>query len=181
MRRERQMRQVAPAGHSLIRAELGRRKAKHPFSDREFETKNRAFEAIRTMRSDGVSLHHAAKDAGTTPATVHRYLPAALRRLKNGHWLATKSDRYVRHVNLPGLHGPVRVRVHGSEEARFASSYLASIARWEKTGDVAELAPFHGKKVGGFELVTSARSLRTLDDAGLLQLDTLYAALKDTA
>jgi hypothetical protein len=138
-----------------------------PFSDRAFEAKKRAFEAI------------ASDEAGTTPETVHKYLPAALRRSKIRRWIATKSDRYVRLLSLPGAHGPVIVRACGSEEARLASNYLASLTRWARTERASELAPFHGKKIGDFELITAARTLLPLRDAGLLQLDTLYAALKD--
>jgi hypothetical protein len=150
-------------------------------TDRSFEAKKRAFQAVNTMRRDGVSLPDAARGQGTTPATIKRYLPAALRKSKAGRWVATKSDRYVRILSLPGPHGPVTVRGHGSEEARFASAYLASLARWGRTEKSYELSPFHGKKIGDFELITAPRTLRALRDAGLLQLDSLYAALKDIA
>ena len=40
--------------------------------------------------------------------------------------------------------------------------------------------PFMERRVGDFQLITASRTLRALEDAGLLQLDTLYAALKDT-
>jgi hypothetical protein len=151
-----------------------------PFSDRVFEATKRAFDAIARMLRKGLSLSAASDEAGTTPETVHKYLPAALRRSKTGRWVATKSDRYVRLLSLPGAHGPVTVRARGSDEARFASNYLGSVKRWLKTRKSYELAPFHGKKVGDFQLITASRILQALDDAGLLQLDSLYAALKDT-
>jgi hypothetical protein len=99
--------------------------------------------------------------------------------LKSGGWAFTKSDPYTRFLALPGPHGPVTVRAHGSEEARFASAYLASVARWARTEKSYELNSFRGKRIGGFELVTAPRTLRALRDAGLLQIDSLYAALKD--
>jgi hypothetical protein len=132
------------------------------------------------MRRDGLSPQDAAREEGTTLKTVRKYLPAALRRFKAGRWVVTKSDRYVRLLSLPGPHGPVTVRAHGSEEAQFASAYLASLTRWGRTEKSYELSPFHGKKIGDFELITAPRTLRALRDAGLLQLDSLYAALKDT-
>jgi hypothetical protein len=152
----------------------------HPASDKSFEAKSRAFHVVARMRHDGVSLVQAAREEGSTPATVKKYLPATLRRSKTGRWVVTKTDRYVRILSLPGPHGPVTVRARGSEEARFASAYLASLTRWQRTEKSYELAPFHGKKIGGFELITAPRTLRALRDAGLLQLDSLYAALKDT-
>jgi lambda repressor-like predicted transcriptional regulator len=150
-----------------------------PMSDRHYEATIRAFRAISRMRHDGLSLLQAAREEGTTPATVRNRLPATL-RFKKGRWVVTKSDRYVRLLSLPGPHGPVTVRARGSEEARFASAYLASIARWARTEKPYELAPFHGKNIGDFELITASRTLRALSDAGLLQLDSLYTALKET-
>src|SRR5206468_1654695 len=82
--------------------------------DRSFEARNRAFHALSRMRRDNVSLWEAAGVEQTTPDTVQKYLPAALRRSKSGQWHATKSDKYVRYLTLPGPHGPVRVRAHGS-------------------------------------------------------------------
>jgi hypothetical protein len=153
---------------------------KSKISDRSFEAKNRAFHVIARMRHDGLSLRDAAREENTTAATVRKLLPAALRRSKSGRWVATKSDRYVRLLSLPGPRGSVMVRVRSSKEAQFASVYLASVSRWQRTEKAYELAPFHGKKIGGFTLVTASRTLRALRDTGLLQLDSLYASVKGT-
>jgi hypothetical protein len=82
---------------------------KSKISDRSFEAKNRAFHVIARMRHDGLSLREAAREENTTPATVKKLLPAALRRSKSG-WITTKSDRYIRSLSLPGPHGPVMVQ-----------------------------------------------------------------------
>jgi len=156
------------------------RRVAEPTSDRAFEAKNRAFHAVTRMRRDGLSPRDAAREEGTTLATIRKYIRATLRRSKAGRWSVTKSDRYVRILSLPGAHGPVTVRARGSKEAQFASAYLASLTRWQRSEKPYELAPFHGKKIGDFELMTAPRTLRALRDAGLLQLDSLYAALKDT-
>src|ERR1700689_5362970 len=87
-------------------------------SDRSFEAKRRAFHTIARMRHDGLSIEAASREEGTTPATVRKYLPAALRRSKAGRWVATKSDRYIRLLSLPGAHGPVMVRARGSKDAQ---------------------------------------------------------------
>jgi lambda repressor-like predicted transcriptional regulator len=153
---------------------------KSKISDRSFAAKNRAFHVIARMRHDGVSLRDAAREENTTPATVKKLLPAALRRYKSAQWIATKSDRYVRPLSLPGPHGPVMVQARGSKEAQLASAYLASLSRWRRSEKAYELAPFHGKKIGGFTLVTASRTLRALRDTGMLQLDSLYASVKGT-
>lgn len=72
-------------------------------------------------------------------------------------------------------------RARGSEQAQLASHYLSSVGRWSRTGKAYELIPFEGKKVGNFELITSPQVLRPLLDAGLLQLDSLYAAVRDVS
>jgi hypothetical protein len=151
-----------------------------PASDRAFEAKQRTFRAVARMRHDGLSPSRAAQEEGTTLPTIKKYLPATLRKSRTGRWVVTKSDRYIRLLSLPGPHGPVIVRARGSKEAQFASAYLASVKRWTKTRKSYELAPFHGRKIGGFQLITASRTLTALDDAGLLQLDSLYAALKET-
>jgi hypothetical protein len=152
---------------------------KGPISDRVYEAKKRAFHTIARMRHDGLSIEAASREEGTTPATVRKYLPAALRRSKAGRWVATKSDGYNRPIRLPDVHGPAFVQARGFKEAQFASAYLASLNRWARTGKAYELAPFHGKKIGNFELITASRTLKALGDAGLLQIDSLYASLKD--
>jgi hypothetical protein len=157
-----------------------KRESLNKMSDREFEMRNRALRTLSRMRRGKLSLGAAAREEGTTPATVKRLLPKSLRRSKSGRWLATKDDHYVRVLRLPGAHGPVTVFARSYSEAQLASAYLASLNRWARTEKPYELASFHGKRVGGFELITAARVLRPLRDAGLLQLDSLYSAVKDT-
>ncbi len=129
---------------------------------------------------NGGSLNAASREEGTTPSTVKKYLPKALFRSKSGKWTARKNDPYVRVLRLPGPHGPVTVFARGYREAQLASFYLVSLTRWARTEKAYELASFHGKSIGGYELVTATRTLQALRDAGLLQLDNLYASLKDT-
>ena|SRR6266567_7185613 len=148
-------------------------------SDKEFEARTRASHALSRMRRDHLSLNDAAEEEGTTPTKIKKYFPKALRRKKPGVWVATKNDRYVRAVRLPGVHGPVTVFAKSYSEAQLASAYLASLNRWARSEKAYELASFHGKKIGGFELITAARVLRPLRDAGLLQLDSLYASVKE--
>jgi hypothetical protein len=78
-----------------------------PSSDRAFESKKRAFDAVAKMRRHNVSPDVASRQAGTTLVTVKKYLPTTLRKTRTGRWVVTKSDRYVRFLSLPGPHGPV--------------------------------------------------------------------------
>ena len=45
---------------------------------RDRQARSRALNAVAKMRSSGMSLTEAARYAGTTPATVHRYAEPAL-------------------------------------------------------------------------------------------------------
>jgi hypothetical protein len=110
----RRSKQPRAKNDTSITVNISRPHGDNPSSDRSFEAKKRAFDAVARMRHDGLSLDAASREAGTTPATVRHYLPAALRQSKTGRWVATKSDRYVRVLSLPGAHGPVTVRARGS-------------------------------------------------------------------
>lgn len=139
------------------------------------------------MRREGISLDAAATAEGTTPETTRKYLRQALRQDESGRWHATKTDDYIRYLLLFNRNGLTPVRTRSSEEAKLASAYVQSVGRWLKTEKPYELAFFHGKKLGvtsegkPSELVTASSALRALRDAGLLQLDLLYASLKDVA
>ena len=167
------------AKHKSITINISRDRDKEQPFDRIFEAIVRSFHALARMH-DGLSLEAACHEEGTTPLTVKKHLPKALRRSKTGKWIAKKNDPYVRALKLPGPHGPVTVFARGYPEAKLASNYLASLTRWARHEKAYELAPFHGKSVGGYELLTASRTLRALRDAGLLQLDSLYASLKET-
>ena len=162
------------------RSSRNHRTKTYAISDRTFEAKRKAFDVIAKMRGDNkLSLVNAARDVKTSPATVRKYLPAALHKSRTGKWIATKSDRYTRSISLPGLHGDVVVKARGWKEAQLASEYLTALKRWSLLPKYFNLAEFHGKKIGGYELITAPRTLRALDEAGLLQLDSLYVAVKD--
>jgi hypothetical protein len=150
-----------------------------PKTDKQFQAKEKAFDVVAAARrNSGKSLGAIARETGTTVKTVRKYLPAALRKSRSGKWVVSKSDRYVRHVSLPGQYGHETVKAHGSKQAQLASAYWAAIGRWTASRNPAELAPFHGKKVGSFEFITDPRTLNALRDSGLLQLDSLYAGAK---
>ena len=52
-------------------------------SDRAFEAKKRAFDAVAKMRHDKVSPDAASRPAGTTLATVRKYLPCHVAQDQN--------------------------------------------------------------------------------------------------
>ena len=101
----------------------------------------------------------AAKDNGTTARTMRRYVGSGLAQDRPGRRIrATKSDRLVRYLQIPGPEGPKNVTARGSKEASEFASYKAAINRLLR-GDRHAMAPWHGKKIGGVELITDTKTL----------------------
>jgi len=117
------------------------------------------------MRRDPkLSLTHAAKLEGIKPATVKRYVPGALKQ-SHGKFRVTKGDRYSATLHVPGAQGEsVEVKTRSSKEREALSQYLRDLGRYLR-GKRDALAPWHGKKIAGVELVTDRRTLESIEPA----------------
>jgi len=145
---------------------MARRNA-NPRSERKIEARNRALHALADMRH-GASISRAARDRGVTVRAMKRYVGSALSQNRPGARIrATKSDRLVRYLQIPGLYGPIEITAHGSKEASDIASYKAAVSRF-LAGHRNALAPWHGKKIAGVELITAERTLKGLAQRELL-------------
>lgn len=136
-------------------------------SERSFAARDRALHALADMRH-GASPQQAARNNGVTVRTIKKYVGAALiQKRPGGRLRATKSDRLVRYVQIPGLHGPKEIPARGKPRASEASKYDAAVNRYLR-GDLKALAPWRGKKIGGVELVTDGPTLKSLAQHDLL-------------
>jgi len=143
------------------------------------QARDRALHALADMRH-GFSISHAARENGVTPRTIKRYAGSALVQDRPGARIrATKSDRLVRYLQIPGPHGPIEVTVRGSKEASEAARYKAAVNRYLR-GDRNALADWHGKKIAGVPVITAGRTVVDLADKGLLPY-TLYRSLSGGA
>ncbi len=116
----------------------------------------------------GATLSQAARDNGVTPRTVKRYVGTALMQDRRGGRIrATKSDRLVRYLVIPGPNGPMEITVRGSHTASEFARYKAAVNRFLR-GDADALAAWHGKKIADIEVITAGRTLKGLADKGLL-------------
>jgi hypothetical protein len=107
----------------------------------------------------GVSLSRAARENGVTVRTVQRYVGRALVQDRPGGRIrATKSDRLVRYLQIPGPDGPKDVTVRGSKAASEFANYKAAINRLLR-GDRQALARWHGKTIQGIPLITDTKTL----------------------
>jgi|SRR5271166_450320 len=148
-------------------------------SERSFAARERSIRALWDMRH-GASPAQAARDNSVTTRTIKKYVGGALLQDRPGGRIrATKSDRLVRYVQIPGPSGPIEIRVRGSKQATDAAKYDAAVNRFLR-GDLKALAPWHGRKIGGVELITAGPAIKGLAQEELLP-HSLYRALSGGA
>jgi hypothetical protein len=107
----------------------------------------------------GDSLFKAARENGLTIRTVKRYVGSELIQDRPGGRIrATKSDRLVRPLQIPGPDGPRDIEVRGSKAAARAAKYKASINRLLR-GDRNAMSEWQGKKIARIALITDPKVL----------------------
>jgi hypothetical protein len=142
---------------------------------RSLAARNRALHALADIRR-GSSSSQAARDNGVSLRTMKRYVGSALFQHRPGARIrATKSDRLVRYVQIPGQYGPIEIQVRGSKQASDAARFNAAVSRYLR-GDLSALTPWHGRRIGGVELITAGPALKGLAQKELLP-HSLYRAL----
>jgi hypothetical protein len=120
--------------------------------------RERALRALAAIRR-GYTVTKAARDNGVTVRTIKRYVGSALVQDRPGGRIrATKSDRLVRYLQIPGPDGPREVNVRGSKAASQFANYKAAINRL-LAGDRNAMEKWHGKKIAGIELITDTKTL----------------------
>jgi len=156
-----------------------RRNRKSQRNQRQAQARERALRALSAMRH-GASISRAARENGVTPRTIKRYARTALLQDRPGGRIrATKSDRLVRYLQIPGPNGPIEISVRGSKAASEVANYKAAVNRLLR-GDRNALAGWHGKRIAGVELVTDGNVLVDQADKGLLPY-ALYRSLSGGA
>jgi len=120
--------------------------------------RERVLKALWAMRR-GDTLSRAARDNGVTIRTIKHYAGSALVQDRPGGRIrATKSDRLVRYLQIPGTDGPKDVTVRGSKAASEFANYKAAINRLLR-GDRRALDRWHGKTIQGIQLITDTKTL----------------------
>ena len=129
-----------------------------PRSERQKEARTRALRALSAMRQ-GASISKAGRENGVTSRTIKRYVGSALLQDRpGGRVRATKSDRLVRYLQIPGPNGPKDVTVRGPKAASEFANYKAAINRLLR-GDRHALDRWHGKTIQGIPLITDIKTL----------------------
>lgn len=144
-------------------------------SERSFSARQRSQHALRDMRR-GASMSNAAHDNGVSIPTLKKYVGSALvQERPGGRVRATKSDRFVRYLQLPGLQGPVFADTRSWKEAQQAARYKWDVNR-VLAGDLNATERWKGKKIAGIELITAPETLKGLAQDELLPY-SLYRSL----
>jgi hypothetical protein len=148
-------------------------------NDKRAQTRQRALGALTDMRH-GASLSQATRNNGITIRTMKRYVGSELVQDRPGGGIrATRNDRILRYLQLPGVDGPVEITARGSKEAREAARYKAAVSRF-LAGESNALAPWRGKKIAGVQLITDKEILKSLAHKDLLPY-SLYRSLSGGA
>jgi hypothetical protein len=136
-------------------------------------------EAVTEVRA-GASLRKASGKFDLDPGKVSQLARPALRKLRNGRWVAKSRDRLLRVLVIPTRKGLSEIGVNDSRQSTLIGKYWTAIDRYRDTGDASALRAFRGKYVIDAEgkrarLLTDLHELDRLGSAGVLSFESLYA------
>ena len=97
-----------------------------------------------------------------------------------GRIRATKSDRFVRYLQVPTADGPKEIAVRGSKDASELARYLSAINQYLNNENPAAIAEWRGRKIADIELITDDRTLKALGEEEF-HIDSLYRSLSGGA
>lgn len=149
-------------------------------ADAQQDTWNRVVHVIAKMRSEGTSLTKASREFGFDPRLVRDRAGAALRKTKNGRFVARRSDKLLRALIIPSPIGLKEIFVRDSTTASKIAEYSDAVQKYLRTGDTKKLKKFRRLKLldekgERIKLVTDLTELQRLGSAGVLSFESLYA------
>lgn len=139
----------------------------------QHDARARALEALSRMRTQRLSLSAAARESGTTRATVRRYAGAALTR-NGARYAATPADRLYRRMVVLTPEGRREVDVRSSRKASQVGAHWNAVDRYLRTGDGNALRRFGGKSVGGYEFASTTDQAEQFARTGELAIQDIY-------
>jgi len=148
-------------------------------SERSKGIEERIVDVISKMRSGGVSLRKAAREAGVLPRTVIRRAPSALAK-KGGRYKANPGDRLVRTLKIPTHQGTQELDVRGFRAASRLGRYWEAVHQYYATGNTIGLQNFSRKSITSvdgvkYQFLTDLDELNRLGSAGILSFESLYS------
>jgi hypothetical protein len=139
----------------------------------------RITQAITKMRSDRVSHREASREYDLDPSVLTRLGKSALRKRKNGKYVAKPADKLLRILPLPSKKGLIEVALSDSHEASVIGEYWNAVHRYLSTDDATELERFRRKRIKTasgkhISLLTDVNELGRQASAGVLRFESLY-------
>jgi hypothetical protein len=136
-------------------------------------------QAVTEMRA-GASRRQAAQKFDLDPRIVQQRAPSALRKQRNGRWIAKPHDNLLRVLLRPTRKGLREIGVRDSRQASLLGKYWTAVERYRDTGDGSALREFRGKHIidatgKRVRLLTDRGALDHLGSAGVLSFETIYA------
>ena len=143
------------------------------------ETWNSIGHAISKIR-EGMTLPKAAREFGLAPKTVITFGRSALRKQKNGRYVAKKIDQLLRVVNVLTAEGRKEIATRDSRQASLVGGHWAAVHKFLQTGDDSALSKFANKRIVDarrkrYPLLTDLKELERLASAGVLRFESMYA------
>jgi hypothetical protein len=134
---------------------------------------------VSKMR-EGVTLPKAAKEFGLSPKTVINLGRSALRKQRNGRYVAKKIDQLLRVVNVLTAEGRKGIATRDSRQASLVGGHWAAVQKFIQTGDDSALLKFAKKRIVDarrkrYPLLTDLKELERLGSAGVLSFESMYA------
>lgn len=137
---------------------------------------------ISQMRANRVSLTQAAIEVSIDPRAVARLGKSALRKRKNGQYVAKRTDTLLRILTIPTSDGLREVVTRDSRQAAQLGKYWSAVQKYLQTGNASQLEKFarrrktirdaSGKKI---RLILDIAVLDELGSAGALSFESFYA------
>jgi hypothetical protein len=149
-------------------------------SPRNQQTWDSIGHVVSRMRN-GATLSKAAKEFGMKPNTVITLGRSALRKKKNGRFVAKKFDQLLRVVNVLSTEGRTQIATRDSLQASLVGSHWAAVQKFLQTGDDSALSQFAKRKTVDarrkrYRLLTDLKELERLGSAGVLRFESMYAS-----
>jgi hypothetical protein len=134
---------------------------------------------VTEMRA-GASRRQAARKFDLDPQRLPQPARKALRKLRNGRWVARPYDRLLRVLIIPSRTGLREIGLRDSRQASLLGQYWTAVERYRDTGDASALREFRGQHIVDARgkrtrLLTNLHELDRLGSAGVLSFESLYA------
>jgi len=152
----------------------------HAMSIKDQDKWIRATRAISGMRQQEVSLQQASRDVNLTPQFVRSMAGQALKKQKNGRFVARRTDRLLRVLLVPQENGLHDIGLADSRQATLVGKYSNAVDDYLDTGNSSLLRKIRktvlidasGKRI---RLIKDLHVLDRLASAGVLNFESIYA------